>query len=371
MTDFPKLMRLKSDDENMEKIHSAARKGETSNVQRLVSVGISPVIPNRFGCTALHLACKFGQVETAKYLASISDVQTTWHGQKPIHLAVLSKKEDLVEGLISGCRELGRSVEAMLNECDQMEVFQIGTHVKHTKGQTALHWCVGLGDDFLPMLKLLLRHGASATVRDGDGETALMRAMQFHNDAALDIMLNSGENNNNSGNSNDSPGGLNKNLRLELVDREGRSHLHWAIKMNYEDHALRFIEAKHDVNVEDSEHVVPLYLAIQAAMVRLTTVILERGDLFLVQNAPFHNGTTVLPERIAWLDFATNEEDKKAVIALVQKKLDEILRGMNDDAPESSKKVTIKRIQLAPSAPMNTPRKKNAQQTTLRSSSKR
>lgn len=347
MTDFPKLPRLKALDENMEKIHLAARKGQTEEVQRLIEIGVDPCIPNRFGCTALHLACKFGQCETAKYLASIADVQTSWHGQKPIHLAVVANQLDLVKALIEGYTARGKAIETILNECDEMELTQIGTHFKHIRGQTALHWCVGLGPDYLEMLKLLVSVGASPTAKDRDNETPLMRAIEFQWDEAVEIMLEEHANG--------------SNLRLEYQDKQGRSHMHWAILYNHEDYALRFLQLGHDVNLEDNDHNSIMSLSITAAMPELAAPVLTTCDPFVIQNAPFHNGTSVIPERIKFLDFVDSEEKKKEVIHLLQKRLDEIVASLDDGTKKKKKKArSVTRMKLAPSAPIRTRQKSTA-----------
>ncbi|CCW67391.1 unnamed protein product [Phytomonas sp. Hart1] len=352
MSNFPKLPRLKVDDENMEKLHAAARRGDVDEIRHLIASGIDPNIVNRFGCTALHLACKFGQVDAAKYLAEISDVQTPWHGQKPLHLAVLSNKLDLVTALIEGAQKREWPLENMLNECDEMDITQIGEHFKKTKSQSALHWCVGLGKDYLPMLEHLISFGASATTRDKEGETVLMRAMEFNNDAAMQIMMTRVPRN---------------SLRIEVIDHSGRTHLHWACITNHEEYGLEFVERGLDVNVEDQNHIVPLYLAIQGAMLRLTEVLIEKGDSFWIQNAPFHNGRTVMLDRIEWLPFVKPEDEadpkqnlaieerKEEVLALFQKRLDELLVTQDSQTNVSTKrkkgKPVIKKMQLAPSAP--------------------
>ncbi|KPA80468.1 hypothetical protein ABB37_04691 [Leptomonas pyrrhocoris] len=347
MSNFPKLARIKSEDENMEKIHVAARKDQTEEVRRLIGLGVNPTIQNRFGCTALHLACKFGCVETAQYLASVAEVHSSWHGQKPIHLAVLSNQLDLVKALVEGAKVRGLSTETLLNECDEREVNEIGTHLKHCKGQTALHWCVGLGPDYLPMMQLLVQLGASPTAKDKNDETPLMRAMEFNWPEALEMMLDNVPNQN--------------ALRLDYSDKNGRSHLHWAILNNNEAMGLRFVEMGHNVNMEDAEHVAPLYLSVRAAMVPLTAKLAELSDVLLVQNCPFHNGTTVVRDRIAWLDFVSADADaepaKAEVIRLFQAKLNEIMAGLGGGAKDGEKKKkrgsnTIKKMSLAPSAPV-------------------
>ncbi|RNF02820.1 ankyrin [Trypanosoma conorhini] len=336
MTSFPKLPRLKVDDENMEKIHCGARKGQTEEVKRLVELGIDPAIPNRFGCTALHLACKFGQVETATYLASICDVHGAWHGQRPLHLAVLANKEELVEALVAGAKERGRNAEMMLNECDDFAVEDIGEHHKPTEGQTALHWCVALGEEYLPMLKLLIKLGASPTAKNKESVTSVMYAIEFGNDAAMEAMLS---------------GVKPQQLRLDYQDKEGRTHLHYAILYNRQDYAMRFIEMGHDPQIEDDNHVTPLFLALRATMPELLTYLLQNVDPFSVQQAPFHNGSVMLPERIEWLSFATDEQARAECVRLFQKRLDEV-SFRPEEIEKKRSKPNVKKMKLAPSAPI-------------------
>ncbi|KAH8607277.1 putative Ankyrin repeats (many copies) [Trypanosoma vivax] len=334
MAEFPKLPRVRADDENMEKIHCAARKGQTEEVRRFVEQGVDPAIPNKFGCTAFHLACKYGQVDTAKYLCTLCDVNNSWHGQKPLHLAVLSKKEDLVEALVSVSKERGRNVEIMLNELDEVHVNDAHGLKVFSDGQTALHWCVALGEDFLPMLKLLLRLGSSPTAKNKENVTPFMYAIMLNNTAAMDCMLEDIKPN---------------QLRLDYQDKEGRSHLHYAIMHNREDYAMKFIELGHSLEIEDDHHEPPLSFALRAAMCKLLEYLLERVDAFSVQQAPFHNGSVVLPERIQWFSFATDEQEQAECIRIFQKRLAELC------APQETavkKKPTIKKMKLAPSAPV-------------------
>ncbi|KAH9598836.1 Ankyrin repeat-containing domain [Trypanosoma melophagium] len=336
MADFPKLPRVKVDDENMEKIHCGARKGQTEEVKRLVEQGIDPGIMNKFGCTALHLACKFGHVDTARYLASLCDSFGSWHGQKPLHLAVLANKEELVEAVLEGAKQRGRNVEIMVNECDDYSVDEMGEHHKHTDGQTALHWCVALGEKYLPMLKLLIKLGASPTAKNKENVTSLMYAIEMKNDEAMEAMLS---------------GVKPQQLRLDYQDKEGRTHLHYAILYNREDYAMRFIEMGHDPETEDDNHVTPLFLALQAAMPRALDYLLQNVDSFSVQQAPFHNGSAMVPERIEWLPFATDEEARAECIKLFQKRLDEVC--LKPEPAEKKKvKPTVKKMKLAPSAPI-------------------
>ncbi|CUG90305.1 ankyrin repeat protein, putative [Bodo saltans] len=335
MADFPKLPRIKQDDENMEKLHCAARKGQTELVRRLIGMGISPSIQNRFGCTALHLACKFGQVSCARELVGVSDTNIAWHGQKPLHLAVLSGNLQLVKALCEGAKEQGRGVEAMLNECDEMEVTEIGEHRKVVQGQTALHWCVGLGPEAKEMMTLLLSFGASPNAKDKGGETPLMRALEFGNQDAQKILITKKE-----------------ALRLDTGDKNGQTALVWAIRYGNEAFAQTLIELGADVNVEDQQKQTVLLWCVRAGMSKLLDIIVDLLDPFVVQSAPFHNGTSVLVERIDWLP-TTEEAHRQETVKTFQKRLDLIAKApKGGNALNRTQNGQGSPMMLAPSAPL-------------------
>lgn len=335
MADFPKLPRIRADDENMEKIHCAARRGLIVEVKRLVEQGVDPMIQNRFGCTALHLACKFGNVEVVRYLASIGDSSNFWHGRKPFHLAVLTNNEELVEAVLAGARERGRNVEVIVNEIDDFPVEEINGHELHSGGQSALHWCVALGEEYLSMLKLLISLGASPTTKNKEGMTSLMYAIEMKNEAAMEAMLSEVK-----------P----QQLRLDYQDKNGRTHLHYAILHNRMDYALRFIEMGHNIQMDDDNNESPLFFALRAAMVQLLAYLLQNVDAFAVQQAPFHNGSAMMPERIEWLPFATDEQARAECIKLFQQRLDEV--SQRPETVVKKKKPKVKKMKLAPSAPI-------------------
>lgn len=318
----------------MEKLHCAARKGQTELVRRLLAMGIPATIQNRFGCTALHLACKFGQVHCARELAAVSDTNIPWHGQKPLHLAVLSGNVDLVKALVDGAREQGKGVEAMLNECDENEVTEIGEFQKSVQGQTALHWCVGLGAPADKMLKFLLTCGASPNAKDKGGETPIMRAIEFRNTNALELLLEKRE-----------------SLRLDTGDKNSQTALVWSIRHNQEAVALRLVELGADVNAEDQWKQTPLLWCMRAAMAKLLDVMLEVLDPFVVQSAPFHNGQAVLVERIEWLPFA-DEAHKGDAIKVFQKRLDLIAKSGGAGGIKKGQSGIQPMMTLAPSAPV-------------------
>jgi ankyrin repeat protein len=332
MSDFPKLPRIKQDDENMEKMHCAARRGQAELVRRLVSMGISPNIQNKFGCTALHLACKFGQAAAAKELAPVTDLNTPWHGQKPIHLAVISNNQQIVRILIDGAKEQGKSADSVLSELDEFETTEIGEHHKAVQGQSALHWCVGLGAPYTPMLKLLVSLGGPPTGKDKNGETPLMRAIEFNNVEAFQILTSVDK------------------LRLDICDKHGRSSLHYAFLFNRKEFAAKLVDLGHDLTLEDQEKVSVMHLATRAAFPLVLEHILDALDPFVIQSAPFHNGVSVLPERIDFLPFvAETDPNRQEVVKVFQKKLDAVAKGQTTTTRKSGGPISM---MLAPSAPI-------------------
>ena len=338
MADFPKLPRIKQDDETMEKLHGAARRGQLDVLRKIIASGVNPNIPNKFGCTALHLACKFGHEAIVRELTPVSEINAVWHGQRPIHYAVLAKNEGVVKMLVDCAREQGKLPEYVLSEIDDVETSDIGPEPgkKRVFGQTVLHWCVGLGAAYLPMLKFLIALGAPPTCRDKFGETPLVRAIEFNNMDAFKALLEG------------------KPLRLEVCDKNAQSHLHWAMKCGRPDLAKMLIERGHDLTFEDHNKNSIISLSIRAAMPVVLEPALEAADLFAVQSIPFHNGTTVVLERIEWLPhISENDPDRAEVIRLLQKKLDAI----NKSNPAPKRPVpapapTVPTMTLAPSAPI-------------------
>ena len=102
--EIPKLARCKADDDNMEKLHQAARRGQTDLVRRLVGSGIPLGLPNKFGCTALHLAARNGHTMTVKELGPKSNLSAGWHGKLPLHLAVAGGHKDTILALLEAAK---------------------------------------------------------------------------------------------------------------------------------------------------------------------------------------------------------------------------------------------------------------------------
>eukprot|EP00658_Telonema_sp_P-2_P013499 TRINITY_DN15111_c0_g2_i1.p1 TRINITY_DN15111_c0_g2~~TRINITY_DN15111_c0_g2_i1.p1 ORF type:complete len:339 (-),score=125.48 TRINITY_DN15111_c0_g2_i1:471-1487(-) len=325
--------------------------------------------------------CIRDRVSATRELAPVSDLNVAWHGQKPLHLAVVANNADVVKVLLEGAQQQGKaSFESFINECDEYELAEVGDHIKHTNGQTALHWCVGLGESHQAMMKMLLTYGANATAKDRNSETPIMRAIEFGNTAAFELLTESAIVRDEEGNpvyeeikepaADDVLASLEANLadapkkqptiqhtlRLDICDKQGRSSLHYAILGNRVEMAMKLLEMGHEVALEDQDKVTPIVLAMYAAMPTVLAKALERADQFQVLSTPFHNGVAVLPDRVEWMSFVAESDPNRAEVAKVfQKKLEAINKANAPPATADDKKKRKKKdetITLAPSAPV-------------------
>lgn len=364
MSDIPKLARIKQDDENMEKLHIASRKGQLDHIRRLIGLGVNPSIQNKFGCTALHLACKFGQVHAVRELAPISDLQQPWHGQKPLHLAVVANNHEVVKVLIESVRAAAKTpFEIFLNDCDEYDhTYDIGGgRSRNVVGQTALHWCVGLGPSHREMLQNLLDCGANPMAKDRAGETALMRAIEFGNHEAFEMMMEAGARGAEApppppvieGLSPSSPvsplsppmPGLPPpfehfptNLRLESSDKQGRTCLHYAIYCNQPEIAHTLLKYGYDVNWgEDTDKQSCIMLALRAAMPTILEILVFHPECKDLLDVKDKMGREHFPEAIEYLPFVGEADPKKADALKVFQKRYEMLHPAINEAEKKGK----------------------------------
>ena len=387
MSDIPKLARIKQDDENMEKLHIAARKGQLDHVRRLIGLGVNPSIQNKFGCTALHLACKFGQVNAVRELAPNSDLQQPWHGQKPLHLAVVANNHEVVKVLIESVRAAAKTpFEIFLNDSDEYEhSYDVGGgRSRHVSGQTVLHWCVGLGASHKEMMATLLEYGANPMAKDRSGETALMRAIEFGNTEAFDMMMEAGAKGAEvppppptieglAPSSPLTPGSpmppgsvpppfehFPTNLRLETSDKQGRTCLHYAIYCNQTELALQLLRYGYDVNWgEDTDKQSCIMLALRAAMPAVLEVLVYHPECKDLLDVKDRMGREAFPDAIEYLPFvesagAEGEQRRAEALKVFAKRYEQLHPAINDAERKTKKKKAAGKetpMAVAPSAP--------------------
>ncbi|XP_007433269.1 B-cell lymphoma 3 protein [Python bivittatus] len=182
-------------------LHLAVITAQPALVKLLLSHRASPMVLDRNGQTALHLACEHGSLCCLQELLDGSptplDLEArNFEGFTPLHLAVGTSSRDIVLALLdhgadvdavdikSGRSPLLHAVEN--NNLDMVELLlQHGANVNAQSygGNTALHAASGRG--LLDMLRLLVRNGADGSLKNYHNDTALMVAK---NKRAIDIL---------------------------------------------------------------------------------------------------------------------------------------------------------------------------------------
>uniref|UniRef100_A0A8D0BQH4 BCL3 transcription coactivator n=1 Tax=Salvator merianae TaxID=96440 RepID=A0A8D0BQH4_SALMN len=182
-------------------LHLAVITAQSALVKLLLACGASPMVLDRNGQTALHLACEHGSLQCLQELLDGSptplDLEArNFEGFTPLHIAVGTSNQDLTLTLLehgadidavdikSGRSPLLHAVEN--NNLDVVELLlQHGANVNAQSygGNTALHAASGRG--LLDMLRLLVRNGADSSLKNYHNDTPLMVAK---NKRVIDIL---------------------------------------------------------------------------------------------------------------------------------------------------------------------------------------
>ncbi|XP_072836375.2 B-cell lymphoma 3 protein isoform X1 [Pogona vitticeps] len=182
-------------------LHLAVITDQPALVKLLLSHGASPMVLDRNGQTALHLACEHGSLRCLQELLdgrpSLLDLEArNFEGFTPLHVAVGTCNREVVLTLLehradvdavdikSGRSPLLHAVEN--NNLPMVELLlQHGANVNTQSygGNTALHAASGRG--LLDMLRLLVRNGADGSLKNYHNDTPLMVAK---NKRVIDIL---------------------------------------------------------------------------------------------------------------------------------------------------------------------------------------
>eukprot|EP01065_Artemidia_motanka_P016688 TRINITY_DN20296_c0_g1_i1.p2 TRINITY_DN20296_c0_g1~~TRINITY_DN20296_c0_g1_i1.p2 ORF type:complete len:363 (+),score=140.11 TRINITY_DN20296_c0_g1_i1:55-1143(+) len=319
--DMPKLPRCKADDEDMERLHQAARRGNAELVERLINQGIVAGTQNKFGCTALHLACRRGYVPVLRALAvHRPSLHSTWHGLRPVHLAVQSGKVEVVHELVAMAEAQGIDAPTFLSEPDDHETAEVGSFELEelTAGQTAVHWAIGL--EMPEMLDALIAAGASLLARDKRGRSPMHCAVQYKQPKIFTDLLE-------------------KSSALHIQDIKGRTCLHTALEMGVLNYAFEICEHEREnpgeqgysalVSTEDKSDKTPVQHAVEMAELPLLQSMLSLIEPAKFQKLPFHEGRFILTERIQWnddreRDVRRRDDNRDHIVRALQRKLDDV-----------------------------------------------
>ncbi|XP_054855776.1 B-cell lymphoma 3 protein isoform X2 [Eublepharis macularius] len=173
-------------------LHLAVITAQPALVKLLLSHGASPMVLDRNGQTALHLACEHGSLQCLQEMLeghpSPLDLEArNFEGFTPLHVAVAASNHDMILTLLEHGADVdavdiksGRSPLLHAVENNNLEMVELllqhGANVNAQSygGNTALHAASGRG--FLDVLRLLVRNGADSSLKNYHNDTPLMVA---------------------------------------------------------------------------------------------------------------------------------------------------------------------------------------------------
>ncbi|XP_042296832.1 B-cell lymphoma 3 protein isoform X2 [Sceloporus undulatus] len=182
-------------------LHLAVITAQPALVKLLLVHGASPMVLDRHGQTALHLACEHGNLRCLQELLDGSPVPLdlearNFEGLTPLHVAVGTSNHNVVLTLLEHGADVdavdiksGRSPLLHAVENNNMEMVELllkhgaSVNAQSYGGNTALHAASGRG--FLDMLRLLVRNGADGSLKNYHNDTPLMVAK---NKRVIDIL---------------------------------------------------------------------------------------------------------------------------------------------------------------------------------------
>jgi len=170
-------------------LHGAVSSGDLDVVKRLVSEGVPVDSSDEDGRTPLHIACRHGHGEIARFLVDkgvdVNAVDVLW-GAKPLGIAAYYGHRSIVELLLSKGAEIEHrnrwgntalSEAAHRGNANVVKLLLAGgadADGRNDYEDTPLHRAAAAGHE--DMVSLLIANGADINAKR-DGETALHRAM--------------------------------------------------------------------------------------------------------------------------------------------------------------------------------------------------
>eukprot|EP01121_Diplochlamys_sp_Union-15-3_P004480 TRINITY_DN14673_c0_g1_i1.p1 TRINITY_DN14673_c0_g1~~TRINITY_DN14673_c0_g1_i1.p1 ORF type:complete len:247 (-),score=52.32 TRINITY_DN14673_c0_g1_i1:117-857(-) len=181
-----------------------------------------------FGVTRLCNACKNGELEQVKKLATPQNVnQLGWMGWAPLHKAVESGSVSVVQYLL------------------ETPDLKTNVNVRDLENHTALHILAGtqkIEAHHILIARTLLYHKAEVDAEDDGKYTALHLATLNNNIGIVEVLIEYGCN-------------------VQKKNEDGYTALHTACRYGYREIAKMLVEANADVNTTDAQGRTPLELS--------------------------------------------------------------------------------------------------------------
>ncbi|KAK2716435.1 hypothetical protein QYM36_010851 [Artemia franciscana] len=250
-------------------LHVAARThdgGDRCAVMLLKS-GADPNVKNAFGLTPLHVAAKYGNLETVKLLLDDGADPTVQDslGETPLHHAAENSHLLIVTQLCTHATILGHSNlinmqsssgETVLHSAAKnsksdvnliMVLLKNGANAAlftHSENETVLHYCAKAGH--AKMMEVIFSEGNNfqqvINIQDRCGRSPLLLAAKYGHTRVMDLLLKN-------------------QARVDVFDSEGFSALHYASESGHSSSCDLLLIHNAFVNSKSRQGLTPLHLA--------------------------------------------------------------------------------------------------------------
>jgi len=299
----------------------ACHGGNADVVKFLLQQGARADVVDEGGDTTIAQACEYGHLESAKLvLAAGADVNrlNKW-GRTPLMLAAREGRDDVVAWLIAQHVDVNQkgngtalfyavwndhfAIAKMLLDAGANEKEAAASVLAYSRRDTLLSSAAFTND--LPLIDLLIAHGASLDDTDKMGRSVLIAALQQGAKAAtITHLLEKGANINAQNSEGQTPLMLALNYQpvsvlgvlldhgaqLEMKDNRGRTALMWAAYFALDEQTHFLVEHGANVDATDKSGETALTIAGDSGAMSLVDYLKQKGakrtDLHIIQRPP-------------------------------------------------------------------------------------
>lgn len=295
--------------------------GNYEHVRNLLSCNVDPNVYNDKNMSLMHYAAQYGYSDIVALLLEHPDFNKTHIADSetsPLCLAANYNQLSVIKQIISTCETVDKGQalcyavkKGLFDVIDTLLKLKIDPNSVDNEGEFPLWYAVGDGDIYLPIMHLLITHGANINqhIKDKNsnfnGATALHLAAILGHEYTAHLLINHDADVNlktandvtplhgavEAGNPSIVELLISKGAQVNEKDNVGKTALHYAIK-DINIIAMLLACSEINVNERDNEGNTPLHLAVENGNIKIVQQLLERDDIII--NSQNNQGKTPL-----------------------------------------------------------------------------